>query len=1024
MIKRLLFTAGLILAATPLFAQATATINGRVVDQGGAVLPGATITVTDASTGVSRDTVSNNEGIYSVPGLVAGTYGVKAELPGFAPQTRNNIVLPIGTTLTVDLQLGLAGVQENVTVSGTVPLVETTQSVVAASILQTEVQQLPMLNRSMSAMMNLLPGAREVPGTTSAHGFSSSFVSFGGSTGRNFNMLVDGTDNKEDNCGGTFIVYSLDGVQEFKTLTTGANAEYGRGSATVLVSTKSGGNVLHGSVFGYGRNENLIATDYFSKPENGGFGKQPFSRAQYGGSLGGPIIRDHAWFFGSYERIAQTFTVPRSPSAYTQLAYLEPLNINVLNSHSITQPSRDSLSQAKVNFQLSHDHAAWFRYSSEYSYIDNDFLGSTGALLAYSPQYADHNHQITWNMAGGWTWVINPTTVNQFSLSYMSYTHDNYYPACPLTPGSPYGVNACLQQRLIFPTVSTGQLNAFPLWTDLDNKLEFKEDYSKQIDRHSLKFGADYMMLPIFGGIFGPSSPGNVSFFDDPSVIANNSNGKYPLGFYTPGIVRSITQTSLTIGDYSSSEGSFTECQVNSTADCAHNNWSNPDWAIGAYLQDDFKLNSRMTLNLGLRWDAYDYFTRQLPNNRVYQTLQAIGSPYGALPQIHYDGFAPRLGIAWDLHGDGKNVVRGSYGKFLVFGLQNSYYIRNILSQPIIYTQSTIVDPAVGVGPLANFVWNTTPLPLPPGAPTTLPPGNSTAGYWYDPNLRDERDHQFHGGMTHLFAHDTVLSVDYTHTLGHDGWRQLDINPLINGVRPLAADLKRVFNDPNLLGQVFIIASPDRSLYDEVAVHLERRFSQATALQVNYTLAWARGMGGLTDGALTTGPAAPYPQTASPTGGDIYAPWEWGPTAFDERHRVVVAGNFTLPWAIDVSPSVTAATARPYTQYRAVNPSGDGSLQVLGSDGNPAGINNARGIPLFNANARVTKNFAIVGDNRISVFAEFFNITNRANFGNQYFGNAFSPATYNQPASYLGGFGAVSTLPNSFQVQFGARLSF
>ena len=191
MIKRLLFTACLILAATPLFAQATATINGRVVDQGGAVLPGVTITVTDASTGVSRDTVSNNEGIYSVPGLVAGTYGVKAELPGFAPQTRTGVVLPIGTTLTVDLQLGLAGVQENVTVSGSVPLVETTQSVVAASILQSEVQQLPMLNRSMSAMMNLLPGAREVPGTTSAHGFSSSFVSFGGSTGRNFNMLVD-----------------------------------------------------------------------------------------------------------------------------------------------------------------------------------------------------------------------------------------------------------------------------------------------------------------------------------------------------------------------------------------------------------------------------------------------------------------------------------------------------------------------------------------------------------------------------------------------------------------------------------------------------------------------------------------------------------------------------------------------------------------------------------------------------------------------------------------------------------------
>jgi hypothetical protein len=260
--------------------------------------------------------------------------------------------------------------------------------------------------------------------------------------------------------------------------------------------------------------------------------------------------------------------------------------------------------------------------------------------------------------------------------------------------------------------------------------------------------------------------------------------------------------------------------------------------------------------------------------------------------------------------------------------------------------------------------------------------------------------------------------------LGLNGWRQVDVNPLIGGVRPLAAGLQRVYGDPALLSQVLLISSPDRSLYDEVAVHFERRLSSVAAIQVNYTLAWARGMGGLTDGSNTTGPAAPYPQTASATGGDIYAPWEWGPTAFDERHRVVVTGNFTLPFGIDVSPSLTAATARPYTQYRAISPSGDGSLQVLGPDGNPAGINNARGIPLINLNARLTKNFSLPSSNKLALFAEFFNITNRANFGNQYFGNAFSPATYNQPNSYLGGFGAVSTLPNSFQVQFGARFGF
>jgi hypothetical protein len=163
---------------------------------------------------------------------------------------------------------------------------------------------------------------------------------------------------------------------------------------------------------------------------------------------------------------------------------------------------------------------------------------------------------------------------------------------------------------------------------------------------------------------------------------------------------------------------------------------------------------------------------------------------------------------------------------------------------------------------------------------------------------------------------------------------------------------------------------------------------------------------------------------ANAAGGDLTAPWEWGPTPYDERHRITVAGVFNLPFGFDVAPSITAATARPYTQYRANNPSGDGFLQLLGADGNPVGINNARGVPLVNANARLTRVFVMSGPRRVSAFAEFYNVLNRANFGNNFGGNAFSPATYNQPTGYLGGIGSTSTIPISFQVQFGARFSF
>ena len=224
------------------WAQATGTLNGRIVDQAGSVLPGVSVTAINAATGAVRDTVSNGEGLYILPALSPGLYTVKVDLAGFSAPERSNIELITGSNLTVDIQMSIANIQETLTVTGQSPLVEATQATLSSSIRQTEVEQLPMLNRTMGALMTLLPGAREVTGAISAHGTSSNFVSLGGGGGQNYNMLVDGIDNKEDHCGGTEIVYSLEGIQEFKVLTTGYQAEYGKGTATVLMATKSGTN--------------------------------------------------------------------------------------------------------------------------------------------------------------------------------------------------------------------------------------------------------------------------------------------------------------------------------------------------------------------------------------------------------------------------------------------------------------------------------------------------------------------------------------------------------------------------------------------------------------------------------------------------------------------------------------------------------------------------------------------------------------------------------------------------------------
>jgi hypothetical protein len=243
MLKKVGLAVLLCLAVTgSLFAQATASISGRVVDQDGAVLPGATVSVTNTATGATRDTVTNGEGLYSVPALTPGTYNVKAALAGFAPQTQDRVEVLTGANMAVELKLGLATVAETITVSGQSPLVESTQSVISSSIRQTEVAQLPMINRSMTALMTMLPGAREVPATVSAKGQSLGWVSVGGGGGQNVVMVVDGVDNKEDHCGGTSLSYSLEGVQEFQVFKTEPRPSTDA-YAAVLVATKSGQSV-------------------------------------------------------------------------------------------------------------------------------------------------------------------------------------------------------------------------------------------------------------------------------------------------------------------------------------------------------------------------------------------------------------------------------------------------------------------------------------------------------------------------------------------------------------------------------------------------------------------------------------------------------------------------------------------------------------------------------------------------------------------------------------------------------------
>src|SRR5690349_499928 len=240
----------LLVTAGASFAQATSTFNGRVVDNSDAVLPGVTVTVTNTATGVVRTTVSNAEGQYLLPGLEPGTYQVKTELAGFAPSVRDNVRLAINATLTVDFKLALAGVNETLTVTGEAPLIEATQSKVANTIQTTELQNLPMITRTVSGMLELLPGAAPVAALHRTKETVGS-VSYGGSSGGNVAQNVDGADNRDNHYSGPLMSFTTESLEQFQLASNQFSAADGRSSgAAISLVTKSGTNQLHGTAFG------------------------------------------------------------------------------------------------------------------------------------------------------------------------------------------------------------------------------------------------------------------------------------------------------------------------------------------------------------------------------------------------------------------------------------------------------------------------------------------------------------------------------------------------------------------------------------------------------------------------------------------------------------------------------------------------------------------------------------------------------------------------------------------------------
>ncbi len=1003
------------LSAGSAFAQATAsgTIIGTVFDQSKAVIQGAGVVVTNKATGESRTTGSNESGNYRFDLLSAGSYTVKITAQGFASQVQN-VDLLVGATVTVNATLSLGATSEIVTVSSAPPLVDVTKTSVSQNITPTQVEELPMVGRDVANLAYLVPGVKAADSydPTKAR---YAILSVNGAGGRNVNVTVNGIDNKDNTVGGPVMQLPLDAVQEFAISTQRFSAENGRSEgAAINMITKQGTNDFHGSVFGYFR-DTALQTDQKVPDQHGGYSLEhpDYTRQQFGGSVGGPFKKDKLFGFFGIEREREHQQQAESTTSYNELVLAKGAGLAADPSPTIPRPFFETRFNARVDWTINPKNSAYLSYNWQSNDSQNDQSDGTGDLTNGN---FTKNHMQLINLT--WTSLLSSTTVNTFTAGYQYWNNliaSNISAPLVTFPDASFGTNTNVPQQS---------------W---QRKWQFRDDLSRTVGKHTLKAGVDWIHTPQQGGFFEFSSTLEIDFADDPSVILNSPT-TYPQKFATPGAVASMTQA---VGD---------PYFLVSTEQ------------LGLYFQDDWKVSRRLTLNLGLRWDKdFNFVGRSdVKNSRTYQELVALNSPFSnpwvsKIPGDDNKDFSPRVGFAYDLTGTGKHVLRGGFGLYYGNIFQNIPLFMEQMSNPTIFqtvlSLSSPTDIVTGTGiPLGNWRYGVDPFPVIPPPSTQLASGS--VGRLMDPNYRNPVTEEFNIGYSWAPNLNSVISLEYTHVLGLHENKTINLDQRIpmNGsccTRPLDAAFAANPNLP-LLASVRNEESIGRSHYDGVNLSYRQRMTHRVSLDANYTLAWSYSYGA--GGSSFRN----YPKDAN----NIFAPWEWGPNPNDERHHVTVSGIFELPKKFQIAPIMQFGSARPYdltNSSNTINTGGGTGVGVIVPANNPtdwfafAGNNTGaqncyyglhgvtkgctfapydplRGDPFFQLDMRLSRTINFGDKAKLELVAQAFNLTNRANYGNNYGNSIASKATFGYPAGFINP--ASTIIPRSTWGELGVRFLF
>jgi hypothetical protein len=923
----------------------TGSIYGTVTDASGAIVPDATITATNTATNISRTAKSEQSGSYSLTFLPVGTYRLEVNANGFKKFEQNGIVLEINRSARVDPSLQVGSLTETVAVNADAPLVNTTDASIGRMVNNSEIINLPLVNRNVYSLLNLTAGVdSSVSGNSLGNPEQVTVIngsSYGGAGSVNY--LLDGGNNITGFKGTGNLSPNPDAVQEFRVVTNSFSSEFGRFSGGVVeVITKSGTNAFHGSLFEYLRNTKLNAYPY------GALSKAPLHRNQFGGAIGGPIRKDKTFFFGSYSGLRQRETAfansaivptalerngdfsasarkPRNPAnnqlypgGIIPIAQFDPTARRILNDSIPEANSPGNVFQAQTpiptdsnEYVVKIDHTISASHQLAGSYFTNrgSNIQTLAGNLPWSSRTFAWNQQ---NFNASHTWLVSPTAVNQLRLTYVrNFGGRLNTPEMSLGDlGSKFNIQGppSLPQITVNGYFTLGQGIAGPV--SGSNYYGLKELFSLTRGRHSLKFGGEFSLEKFIS----ETTLNNYGTFSFQGNKSGNALADFLLG---------VPQT------------------MNQDAPI---NKNESTWYNALFIQDDFRIHPRFVLNLGLRYDLQTPDTD--PHNRKLTFIAGRQSTVvpNSLPGLLYPGdpgisrgifnmsktnISPRIGFAWDPTGDGKTSVRAAFGMF--YGAVSGQEVSGSTNGQPFSIRQQFNDVRSLTDSYGNLPGGLSPFPFNynPANPSFVFPAG-VAGM--STNFRWPYTYHMNFSLQRQLSKDFSVSASYVSTLGHRLPFSTELNYPVyrTGATSSNVNQRRPYASTGL-STIGIVDSIMNTAYHGLQLTAEKRLSRGFSFKAFYTF-----------GKSLEGARLQNDTTAGGAENMTNLALERGRTDNDRRHNFVLSGIWRLDY-VSSSHRIASAIANGWTLSTIASlRSGEPLTITAGTDINLDGNNNDR----------------------------------------------------------------------------------